>query len=510
MKKVSANRVVKPGFYLIDPGTDSNLNLLPLAIGRIASYCRSRPGIAESYDCHVRWLRQPPNEIAESLIKPAVVGLSCYVWNTQASLAIARSIRREHPNCLIVLGGASVPKRDDRIRTFLDNHPFIDVLVRGDGEITFANILENVAIGQELNTIKGIALRHPAGAKSVVITAPDPWVKDLDTLPSPFLNGIFDDLMITHRDRATGVVLESNRGCPYSCTFCDWGSADLRKILTFDLERVKAEIEWAGKNAMPYIFLADANFGILQERDLALADHIAKVCRDTGNPKFLGMNWAKNSNERIVEIAERLFSGGVSAGVTLAAQSFHEPTLTAINRRNMKQNDTENVRQSFHSNGIITYTDLILGLPEETLDTFLEGVERVMTSNLMDHWVIYLCNILENTEMAEASYLDRYEIETRTCSVSMNLRTHDQESVQEDEIIVVGTNTMPRDDWERAYDIGYLCAAFHNYRVAFFVMNLLKARFGHRHTEFVSFVLDQASMEPFEWPALMHGIEHLQ
>ncbi len=500
----------KSNVYLIDPGTDSNLNLLPLAVSRIASYCRSLSEISSVFNLHVRWPRHSVEETIADLNRPVVVGLSCYVWNTQASLAIARAIRRHHPDCLIVLGGASVPKRDNRIRAFLDKNPSVDILVRGDGEISFANILRSVIAGEGLGGVNGIAFRHANRMGAIAINPPEEWNKNLDLIPSPFLNGIFDELLDRYPGKATGVVLESNRGCPYSCTFCDWGSADLHKIIKFDLSRVKSEIEWAGKNGMPYIFLADANFGILYERDLELADYIAKINNETGNPKFLGMNWTKNSNDRVVEIASRLMAGGVSTGVTLAAQSFHEPTLNAINRRNMKEDDIDKLRTLFHSNGIITYTDLILGLPEETMDSFLGGLERVMTPNLKDHWVLYLCNILENTEMAEPGYLDRYGLQTSTCKVSMNLREHDENSLREEEIIVVGTNTFPRSDWDRAYEIGYLCAALYNYRIGYFIMNFIKATFDIRNTEFISFTLDRASDLPEEWPALTRGINHLR
>jgi radical SAM superfamily enzyme YgiQ (UPF0313 family) len=495
--------------YLIDPGTDSNLNLLPLGIGRIASYCRSLEKISKAFNCQVRWLRKPATVLADSLKNPVVVGLPCYVWNTQASLELARAIRARHPNCLIVVGGASIPKRDASIKTFLADNPYIDVLVRGDGEVIFADILEALIDKRDLADVGGIAIADPDKPGGILISPPKPWIKDLDIIPSPFLDGIFDGLMDLHHDRVTGVVLESNRGCPYSCTFCDWGSADLHKIKTFDLQRVKDEIDWVGKNAIPYIFLADANFGILYERDLDLADHIAKTCERYGFPKFLGINWAKNSNNHVVEIAERLLSGGVNAGVTLAAQSFHDPTLEAINRRNMKQEDINKMRKLFHSKGIVTYTDLIVGLPEETLESFLGGLEMVMTPDLNDHWVIHLCNILENSEMSEPEYLSRYRIETRTCAVTMTLRIHDTDSVKENEIIVIATSTLPRTDWGRAYDVGYLCAALHNFRLAFFVMNLLKARFGINHTTFISYFLDTVREQPGRWPVLQRGVEHL-
>ncbi|MBF0130847.1 MAG: radical SAM protein [Alphaproteobacteria bacterium] len=499
----------KRGVYLVDPGTDSNLNLLPLGVGRIASYCRVQPGLAGEFDISVRYLRVAPRTLAAGMERPVVAGLAAYVWNMRATLAYAEAIRAEHPDCLIVLGGASIPKREDRARAFLAAHPVVDVLVQGEGEITFAELLEAVAEGRSPAGIRGLSVRDPSAPGGVAVSPPRTPFEDLNQFPSPFLDGIFDGLMKLHADRVTGALIESNRGCPYSCTFCDWGGADLRKINSFDPERTKAEVDWVGDHGIPYIFLADANFGIFFERDLSLADHIAACFQRTGNPRFLGINFTKNSNERVVAIAERLLSGGIQAGVTLAAQSFHPPTLAAIKRRNMDAQQLQVLRDRFREKGIVTYNDLILALPEETKESFLAGIEQTMTFNLKDQWVVHLCNILENAEMAEPDYIERYGIETRTCAVSMTMRVHDPDAPHEEEVIVVATRTMPQEDWVRTYDVAYLCAALHNFRAGFFVMNLLKARFGVPHTEFAAYFLD-ATRQGERWPALRRCVDHLE
>jgi putative methyltransferase len=497
------------GVYLVDPGTDSNLNLLPLGVGRIASYLRVQPTLALAFHISVRYLRTSPQALAAGLARPAVVGLAAYVWNLRATLLYAQAIRAMHPDCLIVLGGASIPKREERARAFLAAHPVVDILVHGEGELTFAELLEAVATGRSPIGIRGLSARDPDALGGVSVSAPRPPCDELDRFPSPFLDGIFDGLWALHADRVTGAIIESNRGCPYSCTYCDWGGADVRKINFFDLERIKAEVDWVADHGIPYIYLADANFGIAFERDLELADHIARCFQRAGNPRFLGINFTKNSNKRVVDIAERLLSGGIQAGVTLAAQSFHRPTLAAIKRRNMDALQLQVLRDRFRDKGIVTYNDLILALPEETQESFLDGIERTMTFNLKDHWVVHLCNILENAEMADPEYVRQYGIETKTCSVSMTLRVHDPDAPQEEEVIVVGTRTMPQSDWGRCYDVAYLCAALHNFRAGFFVMNVIKARFAVRHTAFAAFLLDEVRARS-RWPTLRRAVEHLK
>jgi radical SAM superfamily enzyme YgiQ (UPF0313 family) len=502
----------KRGVYLVDPGTDSNFNLLPLGVGLIAAYCRAQPALAREFDISVRYLRSPPGELASSLVNPAVVGLAAYVWNMQASLAYARAIRALHPGCLIVMGGASIPKRPERAREFLRAHKEVDVLVHGEGEISFAHVLEAAASGHGMDQVKGISGRDLSAPDQIFTGGPRASAAQLDEFPSPFLDGTFDGLMALHAQHVTGAIIESNRGCPYSCTFCDWGGADVHKIASFDLPRVKAEIDWVGQRGIPYIYLADANFGIFYERDLEIADHIASCRQRTGSPRYLGINFTKNSSERVVTIAQRIVSSGIQAGVTLAAQSLHPPTLAAIKRRNMDDQQLAALRRQFRCKGIVTYNDLILGLPEETLESFLDGIEKTMTSNLKDQWVVHLCNILENSEMADPGYMKRHGIETRTCKVAMSLRFHDPSAPQEEEVIVVGTKSMPRADWELAYDVAYLCAALHNFRAGFFVMNLLNAVFGARRTEFAAFLLNAVRAEGGRgrWAVIARGAAHLE
>jgi len=79
--------------------------------------------------------------------------------------------------------------------------------------------------------------------------------------------------------------LETNRGCPYGCTFCDWGASTMAKIRPIAMERVLEEIDYAGKHRISSIFVCDANFGILK-RDAEIAEHIARVSRSTGYPRW--------------------------------------------------------------------------------------------------------------------------------------------------------------------------------------------------------------------------------
>ena len=497
--------------YIIDLGTGTNRNLLPLGAGYVSSYAQSIPQIKDNYNIHIRFLRQDPLVMVSGLQDPAVVAFSCYIWNFQATLHLARLIKEQFPKALIVLGGSSVPKRPERIKLFFDQYPFLDVLVQGEGECTFADILLSQIEGRALTTVNGIACRGPQEGQGFAITPPRARIADLNVVPSPFLDGTFDVLMKECGPQVTGTVWETNRGCPFSCTFCDWGGADVVKISKFAEDRLVKELEWMSRNRIFYIYGADANFGIFYERDLGIARKLAQLCQETGFPKFLMINWTKNSHERIVAIADILRQGGVLTNVTLAVQSFHQETLKAIKRVNIKTESLLKLKAAFHDRNLSTYTEIILGLPEETYDVFVAGTNQAMTARLDDHFVIYLCTILENTEMSTPEYIQRYQIDIRTCQVAMTRRVFDKNIPVETEKIVVGTSAMPVDQWRRAYRAGYFIVVLYNFRVAFFVINYFYYQFGVIRTDWVEFVLNEVMQSGLDvYPVMRRALAHIE
>src|SRR5205085_11837312 len=134
--------------------------------------------------------------------------------------------------------------------------------------------------------VVGITYR---GVDSIIHTEDRPRILDLDRLRSPYLDGWFSS---EHAMTWVAAIVETNRGCPYGCTFCDWGSATLSKIRKFDLDRLTAEMEWAAERGIQAWAVADANFGIMS-RDVEVASRIVEIRERTGVPSFFGFNVAK-------------------------------------------------------------------------------------------------------------------------------------------------------------------------------------------------------------------------
>ena len=151
---------------------------------------------------------------------------------------------------------------------------------------------------------------------------------DLDEIPSPFLNGIFEG------GRYTYAIFETNRGCPFRCAFCYWGLGDSR-VAKFEEERLRAELTWIFDNKIMGLFMADANWGMLK-RDIDLSRHIVDCKARTGWPYLVIINSAKNKPERLVEIATIFQSAGIMTTQSIAVQSLDDETLSRVDRSNIK------------------------------------------------------------------------------------------------------------------------------------------------------------------------------
>ena len=121
-------------------------------------------------------------------------------------------------------------------------------------------------------------------------------------------------------------ILETNRGCPFRCGFCFWGAATNDRVFKFDPERSKEEITAISKAGIPFLYIADANWGMLK-RDIEISEHIAECNRQYGSPVFIFFSAAKNSPERVTQITEIFTKAGMMNQQPISMQSLNEKTL---------------------------------------------------------------------------------------------------------------------------------------------------------------------------------------
>jgi len=384
--------------------------LPPLALGMIMAYARVHDGgrIEEHYDLRPEWIseRSPLPPAGEH---PAVYLFSHYTWSSAENLALAARVKAANPAHVTIHGGPDVPKYDPDVDAYFAAHPHVDVAVRGEGEITTAEALlalaPSLTAGRPdlaaLTEVPGLAVRV---GERVVRTPERARITDLDVIPSPYLTGLFDAF---GRARSHAAVVETNRGCPYGCTFCDWGSATASRIRQFSLERVFAELEWCARHGVAVIGIADANFGIF-ERDVEIARHVAELRRRHGSPRHLGMNYAKNSLKHLTPIVELLAEAGILSYGQVSLQTTDAQTLAVIDRANIKVQKYDELSREFRAAGLPLFVDLMMGLPGSTLDSFRNDLQDSIDREVIAK--VHPTQLLVNSPMNEPSYRRQHGI----------------------------------------------------------------------------------------------------
>jgi radical SAM superfamily enzyme YgiQ (UPF0313 family) len=394
-----------------------------LSLGMLTAAARHHADGALNRSFQIRRPEDPSSFLADLAAGdgPAIMLCSNYIWSVEHNLEVARQAAAIRPGLVVIHGGPSTPKYEEDCRNFFTENPgIVHVAVRSEGEQTLVEILAALADGlpgidlSRLAEVPGLTYLDPASGAAVRTDDRD-RIADLNQLPSPYLTGEYD-----HLDPSawrTYVTFETNRGCPYGCTFCDWGSSTLSRIRKFDLDRVAQEFEWAGRRQLETWVLGDANTGIMS-RDVDLIQRLTEVKQAMGVPSVLGFNVAKNTTKHLTKIVDLLVGADVAPYCTLALQTRDEDTLDAVARNNISTEHYVALAASFRRRLLPLQADLMLGLPGQTLDSLTGDLQF-----LIDHEVparIWITQMLPNSPMNEPEYRERWKVQTNGSKVVMS------------------------------------------------------------------------------------------
>ena len=456
----------------------ANQAKLPYSTGLIWSYCLEEKKISENYNlANWFWYKDEDNTvdaIFEKIENPSIIGLATFIWNWKWNKKICTRIKEKWPNCIIVIGGWQPPLAD-RSQKFFKENPCFDIIVHGEGEVTFKDILlENLKdkpdwskiggcsvkmelIGdkkeievpniKEMTDVKGSNIIKNPSPLDTYVTKPRIRIPDLKCMPSPYLNGLFDKIILDCKYDLEATI-ETTRGCPFGCTFCEIGTKYYQKIKTHGNEKIFREIDWLANNKVVFVYNADSNFGILPEH-MDIAKYLIKTKAETGYPDKHRVDWAKIQPTRVLEIAKLLYDAEMEPGITIALQSLNQNVLDAVKRKNMTDGKLEEVLNKYSEKQLKSYTELILGLPEETVDSFVEGVCKII--ELGQHGYIGINDLiaLPNTPFGDPEYRKKWGIKLVETLPSF-VHVDNSDLRDETESMVVGTNTMTQEDYKEA------------------------------------------------------------
>ncbi|MGN7611096.1 B12-binding domain-containing radical SAM protein [Magnetococcales bacterium HHB-1] len=400
--------------------------------------------------------RIPVDDAVDHLIKADIVGFNLSLWNFQLSMAIIKKLREKRSDQLIICGGAHVSERSEE---FFQTSPLVDIAVHAEGEATFCEILNRYP-NQDWSNLAGISYKDHQ--QKVHKNERRERIKDLSIIPSPYLSGTFEPLMKENPNIEWLGLWETNRGCPFQCTFCDWGSLTQSKVHRFDMERIYKELDWFSEKKVEFIFCCDANFGILK-RDMDIVKHAAENKKKHGYPKALSVQNTKNASDRTFETQQILSDSGLNKGVTLAMQSMSSQVLLNVKRQNISIKAYENLQQRFQKNQIATYSDLLIGLPGETFESFIDGVDHLITNGQHNRIQLINLTVLPNSEIGDPEYQKKFGIQTVTTKILNHHGVFDtnKETIYETQELVIATDTLPPDMWKKTRVFSWMTSFLH-------------------------------------------------
>lgn len=418
---------------------------LPYSVGCLWSYAAQEDWVRDNFEvADIIYKREEPCKLVERIKDCKVFFFSCYMWNWEYNKHVAQKIKESNPESIIVFGGPQVTSRPEE-EQFFAKHPYVDSISLSEGEQSFVEMLNKILKGETLDKI------YQGGR-----------LTELD-IPSPYLTGVFDKIMADapKGDLWNGTI-ETNRGCPFACTFCDWGSLTYAKIKKFPVPKVLQELTWMSEKQVDYVTIADANFGVFTDRDLEFTEKLVELQNEYGYPKVVDATWYKNSSDEILEIVKKFISSGFNRGLTLSVQSMDMDVLDEIKRRNMEMSDLKMIFDKCNRENIPSYTELILGLPKETYESWKRGVCEVLDAgqhNAIESW---LAQLLENAHMNLPEEREKHGLTTVIVENYIS-GFEEEDNIPEKVELVTGTKYMPTPKFIDAWSYSWMINNFHNF-----------------------------------------------
>lgn len=484
------------------------ISYLPFVSGILSANAKKIPQLKKNFNFRP-FIFVP--ETADNIIKnyytekPDIAVFSISMWNEQLSLEVAKKIKKKW-NPLIIFGGPSCPHNPTE---YFKKYDFIDIAVRAEGEDAFNDILLKYLNGSNFENIPNVSFRDRNGDCKINLNSIK-FNRDLDVYPSPYLTGEYDYLFENVTDHKFQVIVETNRGCPFLCTYCYWGKGGTTTKYRFhSLERVFDEIDWIAEKKIKYVFNADSNFG-MHKRDIEIAKKLVDTKTNTGYPEKFRTCWGKNTSEQIFKIASLLNKHDMEKGVTLARQTNSKEALKNVKRDNIKLNAYSDLEKKFNHLKIPVYAEMILGLPGETNDSWEDGLSSLVDTSINNQIFVYQAEIYPNTEMNEERYREKHGIKSTKIRLNeIHCTPREQEWLKEYQEIVTQTNTMTIMDWKKRNIFSVVLMLLHSFKVGFYYLNYFINELKIPSREFFTGFIKHANPKdtPFIYNSIIAQIE---
>ena len=309
---------------------------------------------------------------------PQIIGFSCYVWNIKKILTLSTKIKKINRNTKIILGG---PQVSPVAKILLEENSQIDIIVKGEGEITFLELIKSLLnSNRNINRISGTTIRH----RGMIIDNDDrEMIPDLDSIPSPHISNLI------HLEKRIA-CLETQRGCIFKCHFCYYNK-DFDKIRFFSMDRVKKDLSFLLRQKPTSIQFMDPIFNLNVNKAKEICRFI--IQNNKNNISFRMETKAEFVDE---ELAELFHKANVEC-LTIGLQSSNDKVLRSVGRK-------LSVKKFIGGVNLLKKWDLgievqlILGLPGDTFYSFKKSLEFALNlePKILD---VFRLQVLPGTEI---------------------------------------------------------------------------------------------------------------
>ena len=317
-------------------------------------------------DVNIQLLEYTINHYEEDILQEIykqggdIICFSCYIWNIDMVLTIAKELKKVRKDVPIWLGGPEVSYDAKQV---LEEHKEIDLIMMGEGEETFKQLLEMKLDGtRSLSSIKGIAYRDEEGEIHV---NPQREILDMNTLPFVYNEEDMKDF------ENKIIYYESSRGCPFSCSYC-LSSVD-RKVRFRDRKLVEQELQFFLDHKVKQVKFVDRTFNCKREHARMIWDYITE--HDNGVTNFHFEVSADILKEEDLELFQKMRPGLIQ--LEIGVQSTYEPTIKEIDRTMNLERLKSIVAKINSYENIHQHLDLIVGLPYENYERFITSFNDV-------------------------------------------------------------------------------------------------------------------------------------
>lgn len=459
--------------------TGLHASTMPLGIGLLASYLLANLP-PDSID--VSLYKFTDNLCTDAARKIDVIGFSMYSWNTRLNLYFAQELKLENPAATVVCGGPNINYTDEWVMEFLKTNPFIDYLIPFDAEIPLLDIVK------EKLPHDGIWERQITGAyylseegTALIFQESQAKLHSLSEAPSPYLTGLMDKFFPTQDSLyKLAPFIETNRGCPYHCTFCHTSHDKYSNLLYKDLAVIEAEILYFAERLKDYpnvkLYIADNNFGMFN-RDNEIADIVKRCQEQYGWPHFIDTTVGKSRVDNILGVMRKMRPGTIT--VTMSTQSMTPEVLVNIKRKNLSQKDflyfQDELSKSDGSHQHSSNSEIIIGLPGETRESFFSSVEKLVGLGI-DIINPYTLMVLRGTKLGDQIRERQDEYCLRYRIVPKQFGKYNKQLVVDTEEVAVATPTMSFADYLECRALGFILQAVYKNEIFRIPIQMLRLR----------------------------------